>query len=187
MNLRRSFVAALLLLAIALINPVPLTASGTLQLEVKLSERKLYVRENGKVTKTYDVAVGKSQHPTPRGNFQIRRLIWNPSWTPPDENWAKDKNPAKPGDPNNPMRVVKIFFKQPDYYIHGTKEKSSLGKRASHGCVRMSEDEVAELGKLVMKYGGQPKPASWFRRITSRKTAETEINLSKPVRLRITA
>ncbi|MBW3670728.1 MAG: L,D-transpeptidase family protein, partial [Acidobacteria bacterium] len=98
--------------------------------------------------------------------------------------WAKDAKPAKPGDPHNPMRVVKIFFKQPDYYIHGTNRPETLGTAASHGCIRMSETDVLVLGKMVMEHSGESRSPSWFRRILTRDTSDT-VYLGKPVSIEI--
>ena len=70
--------------------------------------------------KSYDVAVGAAEHPTPTGNFNIKKLVWNPAWVPPDVKWAKGSTAKSPGQAANPMKMVKIFFQEPDYYIHGT-------------------------------------------------------------------
>src|SRR2546430_13620071 len=55
----------------------------------------------------------------------------------PNAAWAKKYARQEPGAPANPMKVVKIFFKEPDYYIHGTGDINSLGKAESHGCLRI--------------------------------------------------
>src|SRR5687768_4839133 len=91
---------------------------AAIRLEVDLSERQLHVIEGGEVVQTYPVAIGKPSYPTPKGSFNIRRIIWNPRWVPPDSKWAKNKRARGPGDPANPMGRVKIFFSEPDYYIH---------------------------------------------------------------------
>jgi lipoprotein-anchoring transpeptidase ErfK/SrfK len=156
-------------------------AKATLRLEASVSEKKLRVRENGKVVKTYPIAVGKSKHPTPKGEFRVQYLILNPRWVPPKVEWAKDKTAKAPGDPDNPMGKAKIFFKQPDYYIHGTNDRKSLGSAASHGCIRMANEDVVELAKLVMKHGGKPKDAGWFRRVLNRVTRSEEVWLPTPV------
>ena len=65
------------------------------------------------------------------GRFIVRHIVWNPAWVPPNAGWAKGKQPAAPGDPKNPMRAVKIFFQEPDYYIHGTNAEESIGYAAS--------------------------------------------------------
>ncbi|HUP50706.1 MAG TPA: L,D-transpeptidase [Thermoanaerobaculia bacterium] len=41
----------------------------------------------------YEVAVGSPRHPTPQGEFSIDRIIWNPSWNPPDSPWARGARP----------------------------------------------------------------------------------------------
>lgn len=61
-------------------------------------------------------------------------MTWNPSWTPPpDAVWAKGKTAKDPGSRSNPMKVVKIFFKEPDDSIHGASDVESLGSAVSLG------------------------------------------------------
>lgn len=159
---------------------LPSVAEGSLRLKVDLDERELVAFLDGEELERFTVAVGKKAYPTPTGSFNIRKVIWNPSWRPPDSKWARGKTAKPPGHPDNPMKMVKIFFKEPDYYIHGTAEEHSLGKAASHGCIRMSEDEVSRLGKLVMEYGGKPMPEPWYRRIL-RSRSSRAVQLSAPV------
>ena len=70
-----------------------------------LSDKILYVHGTDSVG-YFDISTGKDGYPTPTGNFKIRKLTWNPSWTPPDSKWAAKKKAASPGDPKNPMKVV---------------------------------------------------------------------------------
>jgi murein L,D-transpeptidase YcbB/YkuD len=161
-------------------------AAAELRVEVDLSARTLTAYSGAEPVKTYSVAVGTTADPTPTGSFQIRKLVWNPSWVPPNEKWARGKQPKGPGDPDNPMQRVKIFFKEPDYYIHGTPATESMGTAASHGCVRMTPAEVTELAKLVMEHGGKPKPEPWYRRIFRRKASDVVV-LSTPIPMRVTA
>lgn len=147
-------------------------AAAELRLEVDLSDRELRAVIDGDVVETFAVAVGKEKNPTPKGEFKIRKVIWNPSWKPPDAKWARGKTAKPPGHPENPMKRVKMFFKEPDYYIHGTGDDESLGKAESHGCIRMSEEDVTRLGQLVMEYGGKPMPEPWYRRIFRGRTTK---------------
>jgi lipoprotein-anchoring transpeptidase ErfK/SrfK len=157
-----------------------------LVLRASVSERMLYVRRGDTTLKTFLVAVGTTKYPTPRGRFAIRKIVWNPSWRPPPNSvWAKDKRPQGPGDPENPMKVVKIFFKEPDYYIHGTDQVESLGAAASHGCIRMDPAEVAELAKLIMEHGGQPREENWFWRLIHSRRQEKVVYLNNPVSITI--
>jgi lipoprotein-anchoring transpeptidase ErfK/SrfK len=169
-------------LTLALILAAPLQAE--LRLEVDLSERQLHAWLDGERIESYDVSVGKDAYPTPTGNFKIRKVIWNPSWVPPKSKWARGKTEKPPGHPENPMKVVKMFFREPDYYIHGTGDDDSLGRARSHGCVRMSVDDVARLGQLVMEQGGKPMPEPWYRRLFRGRTTRV-VYLTDPVPVEI--
>ena len=149
-----------------------------------LSDKILYVHGTDSVG-YFDISTGKDGYPTPTGNFKIRKLTWNPSWTPPDSKWAAKKKAASPGDPKNPMKVVKIFFKEPDYYIHGTADVGSLGYSESHGCLRMATDDVMKVGMWVMQHGGEPQEENWFMRLIHSRNEEKVVYLSKPVPIRV--
>jgi lipoprotein-anchoring transpeptidase ErfK/SrfK len=166
--------------------PAEAKAEGPLTLRADLSARMLFVMQGGTTIKTYTVAVGQERYPTPPGSYSIRKIVWNPSWKPPPEAaWAKGKTAKGPGDPGNPMKVVKIFFHEPDYYIHGTDAVGSLGEAASHGCLRMDPDEVADLAKLIMEHGGEPHGENWFWRILHSRREEKVVYLDNPISLTV--
>lgn len=161
------------------------SAAAPLTLAASLSARILTVKVGDSTVATYAVSVGAEGHPTPTGTFTIQRLIWNPRWVPPNQPWARGKTAKAPGDPTNPMQTVKIFFKEPDYYIHGTPAVESLGEAASKGCLRMDPQEVAEVGKWVMEHGGEPRPPSWFERVRRMARREHIVRLNTPVTITI--
>lgn len=165
----------------------PTYEEAEVRLRVDLSERRLYVEENGTVIRTYDVAIGKANHPTPRGSYAVQRVIWNPRWVPPNSDWAKGKRAREPGDPKNPMGRAKIFFREPTYYLHGTDDESSIGKAASHGCVRMRNDDIIALSQLLVERGGAPIDPGAIQRIINRVRQSHEVRLSQPIPLRIEA
>src|SRR5438046_697349 len=110
-------------------------AAGVLELHASISARNLTLVRGDSVLGEYQIAVGADGYPTPRGKFWIKRIVWNPRWVPPpNADWAKGKTAKEPGSPANPMRLVKIFFKEPDYYIHGTDALEARGDGAPHGC-----------------------------------------------------
>ena len=160
--------------------------SETMRLRVGLAERRLYVEIDGVVVDTMLVTVGTDRHPTPTGTFHVARVIWNPSWTPPDAEWARGRTTTPPGDPRNPMGRVKMFFREPDYYLHGTNDERTIGYRGSHGCVRMRNDDIMELAQLAMQHGGQPREPNWFRRVINRVRSTEEVRLSSPIPVTIT-
>jgi murein L,D-transpeptidase YcbB/YkuD len=142
---------------------------GAISLAASTKKNILVVRVGGKDVKTYDVSVGTKKYPTPTGTFRINHIVWNPAWVPPpDAKWAKGKQATKPGDKKNPMKVVKIFFKEPDYYIHGTGDEAALGGAASHGCIRMSQADAFALGRYLMENCGAPKDDAWYAGVFSR-------------------
>ena len=160
--------------------------SETMRLRVGLAERRLYVEVNGEVIDTMPVTVGTDRHPTPEGTFHVARVIWNPSWTPPDVEWARGRSRTPPGDPRNPMGRVKMFFREPDYYLHGTNDERTIGYRGSHGCVRMRNADIIEVAQLAMQHGGQPREPNWFRRVVNHIRSTEEVRLSNPIPVTIT-
>lgn len=159
----------------------PAAADVSLKLEVSLAERQLHVKIGDMIARSYDVAIGTPNHPTPSGVYTLDRVIWNPSWNPPDSEWARGKRPARPGDPRNPIQVAKIPF-MPLYHIHGTDQPDSVGGAASHGCIRMRPEHVAELAQALMEWTGQYREPKWYEDVLrSRRSAEVE--LGRPVDL----
>ena len=165
----------------AVVTPDPVA-----HLTADLSTRKLTVYDGNDAVATYAVAVGRDSKPTPPGKFFIHRIVWNPAWIPPDEPWAKGKKPQPPGAKANPMKLVKIFFKEPDYYIHGTNEVESLGEAESHGCLRMDPDDAYRVARFVMEHGGQPRDESWFWRVLHFRSETKTVMLDTPIELDVT-
>jgi lipoprotein-anchoring transpeptidase ErfK/SrfK len=165
----------------------PHRQEAPLTLRADLRARMLIVKQGDATIRTYPVAIGQPRYPTPPGAYAIRKIVWNPSWKPPPgAAWAKGKTAKGPGDPGNPMKVVKIFFKEPDYYIHGTDDVESLGSAESHGCLRMNPEEVADLAKMIMEHGGQPRGENWFWRIIHFRRDEQVVYLDNPISLTVT-
>ena len=161
---------------------IPARAPQRAHIVANLSQKQILLKIGDSVVAQYYIADGQDNYPTPRGNFSIRKLTWNPSWTPPPGAvWAKNKTAKEPGNPSNPMKIVKIFFKEPDYYIHGTGDVDNLGVAASHGCIRMDPDDVMQVGKWVMDHGGSPQEESWFWRVLHSRRDEKVVYLSQAV------
>lgn len=108
---------------------------------VSLTERKLALVVDGEVKEVFEVAVGKASTPTPEGTFQIVSRVTNPTW------WGPGKVVA-PG-PRNPLGNRWIGLSQKGYGIHGTNAPRSVGRAASHGCIRMRKPDVESLFEKV--------------------------------------
>ena len=164
--------------------PAPV-AENALSMTASLGTRTLVVKRGDEVIKEFPIAVGKEKNPTPKGSFTVKRVVWNPAWVPPKSRWARGKAPAAPGSTNNPMKLVKIFFQEPDYYIHGTGAVESLGEAASHGCLRMEPNQAAEVALLVMENDGAAKDWDWVKSVLN-IGEQRRMTLSTPTPLHIT-
>ena len=130
-----------------------LVSGNNLSLKVDLSNREMYLIENGEVVRTYGVAVGSRKHPPPTGRYWTGRIVWNPRWVPPPSKWARKLKARAAGDPRNPMQGVKIYFREPWFYIHGTNAPGSIGTASSHGCIRMRTRDAKRLAKTISRHG----------------------------------
>jgi murein L,D-transpeptidase YcbB/YkuD len=80
------------------------------------------------------------------------------------------------------MRAVKLFFHEPDYFIHGTNSPGSIGEAASHGCLRMQADDAAELALMVMENGGVARDWDWVKNILSLgETRTVNLDVAAPL------
>ena len=111
------------------------------EIVVSLEDRKLALVENGEVRKVYAVAVGKPSTPSPEGTFTIQRRVANPTY-------QHDGKTMLPG-PKNPVGTRWMGLSKPGYGIHGTNEPKSIGKAASHGCIRMARTDLEEFYAMV--------------------------------------
>jgi lipoprotein-anchoring transpeptidase ErfK/SrfK len=108
---------------------------------VSLEDHKLALVEDGQVKKVYTVAVGKPSTPSPVGTFTIERRVANPTY--------QHNGKIVPPGPRNPVGTRWMGLSKHGYGIHGTNEPNSIGKAASHGCIRMAKADLEELYPLV--------------------------------------
>ena len=108
---------------------------------VSLQDHKLALLEGGQVVKVYTVAVGKPSTPSPVGTFSIARRVKNPTYS--------HDGITVPAGPHNPVGTRWMGLSVRGYGIHGTNEPKSIGKAASHGCIRMGKADVEELFSQV--------------------------------------
>lgn len=117
---------------------------------VDRSTFKLRLFKDLKLVKTYTVAVGAPEFPTPTGLFAIQNKQVDPTWSVPNSPWAAELagTTVTGGSAANPLKArwMGIFD---GAGIHGTDNTGSLGSAASHGCVRMAVPDVEELYDMV--------------------------------------
>jgi lipoprotein-anchoring transpeptidase ErfK/SrfK len=108
---------------------------------------------NGKLLAFYAATIGSEHDPLPLGNWKIPGVQRNPWFHYNAELFWDAHNPGEkakiaPG-PNNPVGMVWIDLSKEHYGIHGTPEPSQVGHRASHGCIRLTNWDAAELAGMV--------------------------------------
>lgn len=113
----------------------------TRRILVSVPDRKLALIEDDQVVRVYPVAVGAQVSQSPSGVFTIVNRLVDPTYYHPHK-------VIGPG-PANPLGSRWIGLDQPHYGIHGTNEPWSIGKAASHGCIRMAKRDLEELFSLV--------------------------------------
>lgn len=100
------------------------------------SANRLELFNGRRRVRTFRVATGQAQYPTPTGLWHIVDMQRNPWWRPPDSDWAEGLKPIPPG-PGNPLGTRWMGLTAPGVGIHGTPDAASIGYSASHGCIRM--------------------------------------------------
>jgi lipoprotein-anchoring transpeptidase ErfK/SrfK len=158
---------------------------------VNIPAFRMDVFKAGALVKSYKVGIGYPEFPLPTGMRKAETIIFNPTWTPPDEPWvANMKNisvgervPA--GSKLNPLGPIKIPIGAPSL-IHGGKSPAKIGTFASHGCVGLTTPQVKDFAKLLAEAGGtelsDQKIQAYLKNPT--KTAGLKLGQPVPVELR---
>jgi len=108
---------------------------------VSLADRKLAVMEAGRVVKIFPAAVGAPGSPSPTGSYEIVNRLVEPTYY----GYGKVVPPGK----GNPVGTRWMGLNVKGYGIHGTNDPDSIGRNASHGCIRLRNRDVEELFEMV--------------------------------------
>ena len=130
---------------------------------IDVSTNQAYLFRDGQLLKSSKAATGSDKvlrkgnkvwwFRTPRGRHTVVRKIVDPVWTKPD--WAFIEEGKKVPPPDSPLRKEKGTMGKyaldlgDRVMIHGTNDPKSIGRRVSHGCVRLPKDMLALLWKEV--------------------------------------
>jgi lipoprotein-anchoring transpeptidase ErfK/SrfK len=127
--------------------------AAPLNLYISTKDNMLQVRQSGKLRAAFPVTIGSGQTESPLGEFKVKGVA-----RMPDFRWDKtmlekgerssDAHILPPG-PNNPVGVVWIALNKPGIGIHGTDDPDSIGRSASHGCIRLANWDVARVAAMV--------------------------------------
>ena len=136
-QLKQAVLAGLLLLTTQAFSQQPQAR----EILVSIPDRQLALIQDGQILRIYAVAVGADISPSPAGDFTIVNRLENPTYYRPGV-------VIDPGA-DNPLGTRWMGLSQKGFGIHGTNVPSSIGKAASHGCIRMSREDLEDLFTLV--------------------------------------
>ncbi|MFY9554204.1 MAG: L,D-transpeptidase [Blastocatellia bacterium] len=148
--------------------------------------------EGGELVKSYKIGIGYPEFPLPTGLRKADTIIFNPTWTPPDEPWVESPGSKvkvgekiEAGDRLNPLGPIKVPIGLPSL-IHGGKAPAKLGGFASHGCVGLTSPQIQDFAKRLGQLGGTQISDEQIAEFQRNKTETKPVKLSQtvPVELR---
>ncbi len=118
---------------------------------INLSELRLfYFAKNGSVM-TFPIGIGQEGWQTPVGKTRIASKRKNPAWIPPAS--IREEDPELPdiipAGPDNPLGEYALYLDWKKFLIHGTNRPYGVGKRSSHGCIRLYPEDIETLFNAV--------------------------------------
>lgn len=153
---------------------------------VNIPAFRMDVFREGTLLKSYKIGIGYQQFPLPTGLRKAEMIIFNPTWTQPNESWASDPGLVVPaGAKGNPLGPIKIPIGGANL-IHGGKALAKIGTFASHGCVGLTNDEVKDFTKTLAQASSTELKDETMSAFLSKRTRTQVVKLGQtvPVELR---
>lgn len=153
---------------------------------VNIPAFRMDVFQDGWLIKSYKIGIGYPQFPLPTGLRKAQTIIFNPTWTPPDEPWVTSMKDVRPGEkiaagsPLNPLGPIKIPIGMPSL-IHGGKSPSKIGTFASHGCVGLTNAQVKDFARTLVEAAGRDVSEKTIASYLKDPTKTRVIKLDEPV------
>jgi len=116
---------------------------------INLAEHKLSLYNREQLLVEMPIACGTATYPTPSGIWKIVAKQKYPTWINPGTAWAKSMPPSIAPGPGNPLGTRALPLNASGVLIHGTSASGSIGRSASHGCIRMHMRDVEQLFEMV--------------------------------------
>ncbi|MDH4101255.1 MAG: L,D-transpeptidase family protein [Nitrospirota bacterium] len=126
---------------------------------INLSEMRLYITfiaDGSRLVATFPIGIGSEGTATPLGNFKVTDKVVSPTWYVPKS--VKAEKPwlpaVVPPGPENPLGTHAISLTLDSIFIHGTNKPWGIGRRVSHGCIRLYPEDIVKLFELTTR--GKP-------------------------------
>ena len=147
---------------------------------------RMDVFKDGQLVKSYKIGIGYPEFPIPVALRKANTIIFNPTWTPPDEPWVESSKSVKAGQTVaagsalNPLGPIKIPIGSPSL-IHGGKTPAKIGAFASHGCVGLTDPQVQDFAKLLADVGGTQLTVEQMAQYAKNRTETKNVKLAAPI------
>jgi L,D-transpeptidase ErfK/SrfK len=120
---------------------------------INLSDQRLYFfHEDGNTVDSAALGIGNAGWDTPKGTTKVVRKKKDPFWYVPKSVLKEDPelpSIVRPG-PDNPLGTRAVYLGWPAYLFHGTNKPFGVGRRVSHGCVRLYPEDIERLYPSIM-------------------------------------
>src|SRR5262245_25034162 len=153
---------------------------------VNIPAFRMDVFRDGALLKSYKIGIGYRQFPLPTGFRKAEMIIFNPTWSQPNESWASNPGEIVPaGDKGNPLGPIKIPIGGANL-IHGGKDLAKIGTFASHGCVGLTNEQVKDFAKVLAQATDTELKEETIARYLKKRTLTQVVKLARlvPVELR---
>lgn len=124
-------------------------------IEVDKADKALRAYDaSGKLLAFYPSTIGSDERPAPEGLLKVTGVAKDPTYTFDPKRLTYSQPGVKgkltlPGGPNNPVGSVWIGLSKETFGIHGSDEPKEIGKKFSHGCIRLTNWDAARLAQMV--------------------------------------
>ena len=166
--------------------PGPNAIPRDTRIVVNIPAFRMDVFHDGTLMKSYKIGIGYQQFPLPTGFRKAEMIVFNPTWTQPNESWASNPGLIVPaGSKGNPLGPIKIPIGGANL-IHGGKELVKIGTFASHGCVGLTNDQVKDFAKVLAEASNTQLTEDTMAAFLKKRTRTEVVKLGKtvPVELR---
>ena len=127
--------------------------TAKLSLHVGVKDEMLTVLADDKIVAAFPVTVGSQQTASPIGKWTVKAVAKFPNFRYDPLMLQKGERGSSfhllPPGPNNPVGVIWIALNKKGIGIHGTNDPDSIGRNASHGCIRLANWDIVKLAEMV--------------------------------------
>jgi len=125
----------------------------TISVKIDTKTNMLGVFEADKLVAAYPVTIGSARTASPLGEWKVRGIAKLPRFRYDQQmlkhGWRSGKFYVLPPGPKNPVGVIWIALNKKGIGLHGTNDPESIGRSSSHGCIRLTNWDIARLTQQV--------------------------------------